>query len=459
MTELEKKLEEIEILKKELDEFRPIEPTRLQKIWQKFRLDWNYHSNSIEGNRLDYGETKLFLLHGLTAKGKPLKDHLDLKNHNEALLYIEDLLRREDGLNRPLTQNFIRELHTIILKEEYTVDVEDPLGHKQRKTIRIGQYKETPNHVKTKTREMFFFAEPRDVQREMTDLLDWYHKSLEENLPIVVIAAQFHYKFVRIHPFDDGNGRLARILMNLILMKHGYVPVIIRQEKKDAYYLALQQADAGDIEPFILYICDELKRSLQLAIRGAKGDNIEEPDDFDKRMALLRMKLKGFQTERISLKKNEETLTKVFSESIIPLFAHLIEKFSRFNQFYAESEATIQGVRNIPNINLFDKLSQGNFSQYLSQYLLNNIDKSSLYQMSLHFYWQALIYSGTSVYDHSVNVSIEFQEYKYRISSDYFEKNITEKLYHQILTQDEIDELTLKIADNIFRQIESRLNL
>src|SRR4051812_42357156 len=100
-------------LKSEIDALRPLAKDTEGRIQQKFRLDWNYHSNNIEGNSLTFGETKTFLLHGITAAGKPLKDHLDIKGHNDALLMLEDVIKDELALN----EKFIRELHEIILHE------------------------------------------------------------------------------------------------------------------------------------------------------------------------------------------------------------------------------------------------------------------------------------------------------------------------------------------------------
>ncbi|MGI9176096.1 MAG: Fic family protein, partial [Rhodothermales bacterium] len=111
-------LEEIDRLKAEIDALRPLAREQEQRIMQKFRLDWNYHSNAIEGNTLTQGETRIFLLYGLTAKGKPLRDHLDLKGHDEAIDYMVDVVRQND----PLTEAALRELHKLLLgKEPYRV--------------------------------------------------------------------------------------------------------------------------------------------------------------------------------------------------------------------------------------------------------------------------------------------------------------------------------------------------
>lgn len=137
----------IDALKKEIDALRPISADLEAKIMQKFRLDWNYNSNAIEGNRLTFGETKTFLLHGITADGKPLKDHLDIKGHNNALLLLEEILSEE----RPITESFIRELHQMILQEDYYNDAITTTGEKTKRLIKVGEYKQALNYVKSTT--------------------------------------------------------------------------------------------------------------------------------------------------------------------------------------------------------------------------------------------------------------------------------------------------------------------
>ena len=119
---------------------------------QKFRLDWNFHSNNLEGNSLTYGETKALLLFGITAQGKPLKDHLEIEGHNEAIEWVTEQVTGE----YPLTESFIRELHQLLLKESYWVDAMTSEGAPTKKKVEIGRYKSQSNHVLTVTGEMFY---------------------------------------------------------------------------------------------------------------------------------------------------------------------------------------------------------------------------------------------------------------------------------------------------------------
>lgn len=280
-------LQRIDQLKVELEALRPLDAEREGRIMQKFRLDWNYHSNHLEGNSLTYGETKALILFGITAQGKPLKDHLEMTGHNEAIKWIEEVVKEE----RPLTESFIRQLHVLLLKEPYLVDAVTIDGKPSKKLIQVGQYKSSPNNVVTATGEIFYFATPEETPAMMTDLVDWYRAEKEKSeLHPLQLAALFHYRFVRIHPFDDGNGRTARILMNFILLQHGLPPVIIKTEDKQNYFAALRQADVGLLEPFVEYIGENLERSLDLMVRGAKGEYIEEFEDLLKESSLIRQK-------------------------------------------------------------------------------------------------------------------------------------------------------------------------
>ena len=229
-------------LKSQLDDLRPINKEQESRIMQKFRLDWNYHSNHLEGNSLTYGETKALILFGITAQGKPLKDALEITGHNEAIDWVLEMVTGE----RPITENFIRELHSLLLKDSYKQSKSSD-GKIVPRKISSGKYKTTSNHVETVTGEIFYFATPEETPAKMHDLLVWYDEKINEiDKNPILIAAEFHYKFIRIHPFDDGNGRTARILMNFVLMKFNYPPVIIKTEDKTNYFAVLQMADAGN---------------------------------------------------------------------------------------------------------------------------------------------------------------------------------------------------------------------
>ena len=287
-------LETIDQLKSDLDALRPLPPHVVGRVNQKLRLEWNYHSNAVEGNSLTLGETRSLILHGITAHGKPMRDHLDIQGHDNAVKAVEDAVRNEEALN----EVFIRNLHRVLLKEPYEMDARAPDGRIVKRPISIGSYKAAPNNVLTTTGEVHYFTAPELVKPEMTDLLDWYHESERTSEHPIVLAAVFHYRFVAIHPFDDGNGRMARLLMNLILIRHGYTVAMIRAEDRGLYIDILERGQrtgrspvAGDLREFIEFVASCCESSLRLHLRAAQGESIDEPGDIRREIDLFKKSL------------------------------------------------------------------------------------------------------------------------------------------------------------------------
>tara|TARA_R110000737_G_scaffold124226_1_gene156422 strand:- start:4974 stop:6353 length:1380 start_codon:yes stop_codon:yes gene_type:complete len=413
-------------LKKELDQLRPIKPEDERRIMDKFRLDWNYHSNNLEGNSLTYGETKALILFGITAQGKPLKDHFEITGHNEAINLVLDVVKEE----RPLTENFIRELHKLLLKESYEADAITPDGKPTKKRITIGAYKTQPNHVKTKTGEIFRFATPEETPAMMHDLMEWLgEKKVEKDVNPVLIAAEFHYRFIRIHPFDDGNGRIARILMNFILMQYGFPPVIIKTEDKENYFAVLRLADAGQIEPFVEYIGDNLVRCLEIMIKGANGESIEEPDDLDKEIALLGKRLDGIK-DKVSVTKSKSSLRSFFNPALIDLLEGLKSASEAFSKFYLKTEIYVyldgSGYL-LSGVDFYDKI-------------LIFIDKSLLSKLAIDLNFSYFNKSGFPefVYSYRVAFDLEFTSASVTLGDS---DTAIEKLYDKPLTKSEIDKI------------------
>ncbi|MEM6845657.1 MAG: Fic family protein [Bacteroidota bacterium] len=414
-------------LKKELDDLRPISKADELRIMQKFRLDWNFHSNNLEGNSLTYGETKVLILFGLTAQGKPFRDSLEMRGHDEAVKWIEEIIKEE----RPLTENFIRQLNQIILKEDYQVDAITPDGKPTRKWVRNGKYKTEPNHVLTKTGEIFRFASPEETPAKMHDLVEWYREKKEKTNPIL-LAAEFHYRFIRIHPFDDGNGRTARILMNFILMQFGYSPVIIKTQDKENYIAALRQANAGILEPFIEYIAESLVHSLEIMIKGAKGENIEESDDLDKEISLLETKFSGLSADRY-VKKNSDSILIFYDTQIIPLFRKVINDLRVFNKYYLDTFFTIWVEDSGDEYHSESDVEQ---LYYETREQLN--EKVS--RLSLVYQYEKLDRVEQIEFEHCSYIDIDLGKI-YAKLSDSTGKVTIEKRYNENITKREMDEL------------------
>jgi Fic family protein len=326
------------MLKRELDALRPLAPEQEAKIWQKFRFDWNYHSNNIEGNSLTFGETKSLLLHNITAQGKPLKDHIEITGHNEAIHALISFTKS----NEPLSEGFIRALHQLILRERREVAAITPDGLPTKKWIEVEQYKTSANHVQTATGETFRFAEPMDVPPKMHELVMFINDGADStDAEKIITAAKVHYDFVLIHPFDDGNGRMARILMNLIFIKHGFPPAIIKTENKDHYYAALRQADGDQLDRFVEYIAGCVCASLSIMLAGARGDSIEEPDEQDRQIKML-AKLLEEKSGKLSTVRSLESVNILFNTSIAPLANALDAAARKFSPMYVDIKTAIE---------------------------------------------------------------------------------------------------------------------
>ncbi len=272
--ELQNKIDQIDELSAKVNALRPLDKEQNDRLLQKIRLEWNYHSSKIEGNSLTFGETKALLLWGITAKGKPLRDHIEINGHNKAIDYIMDVL---NGAEIDLNESFIRGLHKIILPNEYDLPAITPDGINILRNIKSETYKTTPNHVITATGEKFRFATPEETPAKMFDLITWYRTEKDKaELHPLFLATLFHYKFIRIHPFDDGNGRMARLLLNLILMQHSLPPVIIPNEMREVYLKSLEYADADDLTPFLEFIGNRLIEALELWLSVAEGKSIDD---------------------------------------------------------------------------------------------------------------------------------------------------------------------------------------
>ncbi|MCY4514883.1 MAG: Fic family protein [Candidatus Tectomicrobia bacterium] len=322
-------LASIDRLREELNALRPLPAEVINRVAQKLRIETNYHSNAIEGNQLTLGETRSLILHGLTAHGKPMRDHLDIKGHDDAVRAVEDAVSETQELN----QVFIRNLHRALLKEPYEVDAITPDGKQAKRPVTIGEYKALPNNVKTSTGETYYFTPPEQVPQQMTDLIDWYREQQSAGTHPVILAAVFHYRFVRIHPFDDGNGRMARLLMNMILMRHGYTVAVIPIDKRNQYIQQLERIDrTEDPLQFIDFIASCCHYGLDLHLRAARGESIEEVDDIDREITLF------LQSQGEEATPHSTVALRSHVEQVVgPLYEYCQSKLRRLSGVFAIS--------------------------------------------------------------------------------------------------------------------------
>lgn len=274
----------IEKLYKQWQALQPISRQAQERLNQKLMLEFNYNSNHIEGNTLTYGQTELLLLFGRVAEPAIMRDLEEMKAHNVALRMIEAEAREE---GRPLTETFIRTLHQTLLREDYQETNPDGTTY----TIHAGQYKTRPNSVRTITGELFEYASPEETPALMADLIAWYNREeAAATLSPIQLASLFHYRYIRIHPFEDGNGRMARLLVNYILCKHGYPMIVVKSTDKNQYLSALNQCDVAvglipsdganaqlnQITPLTNYLSHCLEQSLTLSITTVTSETKQQ---------------------------------------------------------------------------------------------------------------------------------------------------------------------------------------
>ena len=186
---------------------QPLSDRDRERLNRKFTVDFNFNSNHIEGNTLTYGQTELLLLFGKVVGEAEMKDLEEMKASDVGLKMMQEQAGIKD---MPLTQNFIRQLHKTLLREDYTVYRELPGGQQTSYVIHAGRYKTRPNSVITRYGDRFEYAAPEETAALMADLVDWYNKEESKGkLSPIELAALFHYRYIRIHPFEDGNGRIA----------------------------------------------------------------------------------------------------------------------------------------------------------------------------------------------------------------------------------------------------------
>jgi Fic family protein len=230
-----------------LNSYRPIPNSIVKKIKEQFEIEMTYNSNAIEGNSLTLKETYLVISEGITIKGKPLKDHLEAKDHKEALDFLYELIDKDKKIT--VSEYLIRQIHQLVVSKSHS----DIAGRYREGSVIILGSKHTP-------------PERFQVSHEMRKLILWLNKDQKKH-HIIELAALLHHKLVYIHPFADGNGRMARLVMNVLIMKAGYPLAIILRNDRKRYYRVLSEADSGEYEPICEFIAQAVIRTLNIYLK------------------------------------------------------------------------------------------------------------------------------------------------------------------------------------------------
>ena len=220
---IKKLLEEVDALKEQLSTLRPLPEEALKKIQDALDIEYTYESNRIEGNTLTLQETALVVNEGVTISGKSMREHLEAINHTEAINYIKDIAKQDIEIS----ERTIKEIHALIL---HGIDREN-----------AGRYRTVPVMISGSTHMP---PQPYLIEKQMEDFMIRFKQMEEEKVHPVLVAAYLHDELVRIHPFIDGNGRTSRLLMNLYLLRNGYVIITLKgsNDAKVSYYMALEKS-------------------------------------------------------------------------------------------------------------------------------------------------------------------------------------------------------------------------
>lgn len=221
-------LKEVDVLKEQLSTLRPLPEEALKKIQDALDIEYTYESNRIEGNTLTLQETALVVNEGVTISGKSMREHLEAINHTEAISYIKDIAKQDIEVS----ERTIKEIHALIL---HGIDREN-----------AGRYRTVPVMISGSTHML---PQPYLIEKQMEDFLIRFKQMEKEKVHPVLIAAYLHDELVRIHPFIDGNGRTSRLLMNLYLLRNGYVIITLKgsNDAKVSYYMALEKSHTEDL--------------------------------------------------------------------------------------------------------------------------------------------------------------------------------------------------------------------
>jgi Fic family protein len=436
-------LEHIDKLKKQLAQLRPLSAENQQRLDKKFRLEWNFNSNHIEGNTLTYSETELLLIFDQTKGNHELREYEEMKGHDVALKLIYDLA---NDTERQLTEKFIREINEILLVRLFYKEAITPDGQPTRRQIKIGEYKSFPNSVLLQNGEIFHYPSPAETPAMMTDLMNWYQEaSLNKNVQPVEVAAELHYKFVCIHPFDDGNGRIARLLMNYHLLKNDYPPVIIKTADKKNYLFALREADTGNITVFKNYIAEQLVWSYDISIKAGKGESIDEVGDWEKKIELL--KKETIRKPEATKEKGIETTRDIFTNSIKPLIQELLSKSDGLKDFYQKSDLSLNFNNQISTSDNIQDLLFSTLSRFDKK-----IDSIAFSQNLINFKK-----NGTDTFDSYYNILFWFSDLTYSVTINNEKPEFIKKLNSEYLTKDEINSVVSFITEKIYDEIQQKI--
>lgn len=440
----------IDQLIQKVQSYGQLSSEQLKRLNHKFRLEWNYNSNSMEGNTLTVAETRSVMIGNLDVRRKPLKDVLEVKGHDEV---ISEILRIGKGEIR-LSEKRIKEIHKGIMYEE------DPALRDK-----IGIWKQEANEIINHKGEKYLFVLPEEIPEKIHDLLNRTNAKIDliqmrrKDAPHPVdVALSFHLEYLNIHPFYDGNGRTARILSNLILVALGYPPFWITENERGVYYryIADIQCYGGREEDLFNYLGELILRSQQMICDVLDGKSIEDEDDIDKEIELLKRELKVKVISNENSKQNE-VIHKNYVEVIRVLFQNIEESLKKYTGLFESINSSYSYVfKTIEEVNVEGFLSNCTYTNVTVGATLSDLNQEiqwwrDIYSIELHIGLECLklIDKPSDIY---LKLSCSYNPSTYVIKIE--QNDIISKKYNEVLTEDEMTEINKKVNVQILNRIK-----
>lgn len=429
---------------KEWEQLLPMASDDEKRLWEKLRLEWNYHSNHIEGNTLTYGETELLFLHDQAVGDHHYRDYLEMKAHDLAIKHLRMLV----GEDRIIGETDIRDLNQILLKEPFFKPAITPDGQATRNEIIPGKYKILPNNVQTKEGNIFKFVAPEDVSNRMERLVERLHREFAfPDFEVIPFIAWLHHEFVLIHPFGDGNGRTARLLVNYVLMRKGYPPLVVPTEKKDSYFAALRLADNGNLDKLAEFLGECACQALELGIRAAKGSSIEEPNDLEKEIELFKRR-HGSENNDVIV-KSKQTIKMLYRDTLKPLFESFLEAHEPLKDLFSTFVA-----RRVDAVD-----HDSDWEQAIGEWL-EATHESNLDHLGFEIALRGFKSNKLEPFEVLSQIYVLFAEYHYEIfigdNEEIANRWIYSKSYTENLTPSEINSVSREGVSRAFDVIKSR---
>lgn len=436
MEPFQTKLEQIQQLKAKIDAFGQWPDDIKRKIDYKLRLDWNYHSNAIEGGTLTVGETRGIMMGNITVDGKPLRDVLEMKGHDDVVHKMLKMGKQEINI----TEARIKEVHKAVIHED------------TEKKIYPGEWKRENNYLYNYRGERIDFVPANEVKDEMHKLINWLNAEKEkvqrgqvEAALVPLIAFDFHLRYVTIHPFGDGNGRTARLFTNLVLISFGYPPIIVKEDEKDEYGKLLADVQVYDApnDMYYAFMCELLLRSMQLVDRALHGEEIEEPQDWKKRLYMLDQQL---NVSNIILVKRNPEAVELLSTKYVDYFLSIVKELKFAQRFFIDNQAT--GSASTYSTPSYDFFSDKRPIQQVA---------FEIYAMQFRCRFVGLKTSPGVDYSFNFEIQVELNDFGYNTvfkAQGARVLDISNRAYNLFLSEEEITQATNSIGTALVAFIE-----